>query len=143
VQKILSMISSGIYRCYVNRESQDIMLIPFPLLTRVLSVLVNSSTTELDCTVFDSAYSRNLNNFLLEHALLHCPKISKIKMMNSHTLDAPLGRRNEVILPVEFFKSRWSNLRGINSSHWYLCTEFNLWFIRENFPDIESVNLYC
>jgi hypothetical protein len=133
------MIASGIYQFKVNAKSLDKMLIPFPLLTKVLSLLLNSSVTELDCTVFDSYYSQNFSNFLFKHALSNCPKINKITLMDEKLL--MLDNRSHDILPVELFKGSWNNLRSIHSRQWYLCTDHTLKFIQENYPNIESVSL--
>jgi len=133
VVRFLSMIAAS------NNDEADKMLIPFRHLTKVLGLLVNPSITELDCTAFDgSSGTRKINNFLLEHALKHCLKIRKIKLLNSNSFRMT-SKRDQ--LPVKRFKSSWSNLTIIKSHNDYMCNEKTLKLIRENFPNIELVSL--
>jgi hypothetical protein len=134
VQQILSTIASGI-DIYDEEETDAKSLIPLTQLNKVLSLLVNPSVTELDCTVFDIIFSddnRKFNNLLLKHALKNCPKISKIVFFKSFDCYKEL--------PVKHFKQSWNNLISIKTD--YVCNEDTLKLIKENFPNIESVSLY-
>jgi len=133
VQQLLSMIILETNQLII--DSDKMLNIPLSHLTKVLGLLVNTSVTELDCTVFDSSSdSHNFNNFLLEHALKNCPQISKIELMNS----GKLFNRKQNILPVAHFKKSWSDLKIIKS-HDYICNEKALKLIQQSFPNIESV----
>jgi hypothetical protein len=138
VQQLLSMIVLDTNKLKVV-ESDKVLNITLSHLTKVLGLLVNTSVTELDCTVFDSSSnSHNFNNFLLEHALKNCPQISKIELMNS----GKLFNRKQNILPVAHFKKSWTDLKIIKS-HDYICNEKALKLIQESIPNIEYVLHIC
>jgi hypothetical protein len=138
VQQFLSLIASGTSQFNVNLDA-DQLIIPLPHLTEVLSLLVNPSVTELDCTVFDSSSSnRKFNNFLVKHALQNCPNIRKIELRNQLCATFKPHQHRDT-LPVECFKRSWNNLTSIKSRDDFICNEDTLKFIQENFPNIESV----
>jgi hypothetical protein len=130
VQQVLSVIAK-----------ERLLFIPFAEahLTKVLGLLVNPSVTELNCTAFDHnvTVSREVNNFLVKHALKNCPNITKIELRHEKPL---VSRQNRDTLPVECFKASWNNLKSIKSHNDYICNDDTLKFIQENFPNIESVN---
>jgi hypothetical protein len=133
VQQFLSTIASGMGE-FVKNFDADKMLIPLPHMAKVLTLLMNSCVTELDCTVFDHFTGvHKFNNLLLEHSLKNCPAMSKIKFKNKDSTEFP------DILPVEQFKKSWNDLKSLKSQD-FICNEQTLEFIQENFPDIESVN---
>jgi hypothetical protein len=118
----------------------NIMLIPaLPHLTKVLSLLVNPSVTELDCTVYDGSFSyAKINNLLMKHALQNCPNIRKI---NFGRVEDDI-REYQKRMPIERLKKSWNNLKSIKTEGYYY-EEDTLKFIQENFPNIESDCLDC
>jgi N-acetylglutamate synthase-like GNAT family acetyltransferase len=138
VQRFLSMISSGIYQYNVNRDTEN-LLVPFALMKKVPSLLVNSSVTEINCRAFaDNSTNKNIHNFLLQHALKNCPVLSKIELRCERKLTS-LTIREPEFLPVERFKNSWADLKSIKSRNEYICSVDTLKYIQENFPNIESV----
>jgi hypothetical protein len=131
------MIASSIHQYNDNMEANK-LLIPMPQLTKVLSLLVNSSVTEINCSAFgkkSDEMSRKFNHFLLKHTLKNCPKINKVKLLSKKPFFHLLGKLE--ILPVELFKKSWNDVKSIKSHTEYLCTDDTLKFIQENFPNIE------
>jgi hypothetical protein len=142
VQKFLCTIASSMVRTpYWNYKRVE-LLIPKTHLPEFLSLLLNPSVTELDCTAFDiySGCSPKYNRFLLMHALENCPKISKIEFWKTDSASWSPSSRQAV--PVRFFKKSWNNLKSIKTQADYLFNKKSLKFIQENFPNIESVSLY-
>jgi hypothetical protein len=128
VQQLLSVIASDEMLLISFTKAQSVQ--------KLLGLLVNSSVTELDCSVLDSnPQAGNFSDFLLNHALKNCPKISKIELKNHYRYN------HEQMLPVERFKLSWNNLQSIKSFD-YICNEKTLKLIQENFPNIESVFLF-
>jgi predicted lipase len=132
------MITSGIYQYNVNGDTKN-LLIPFALMKKVLSLLVNSSVTEINCRAFaDNSTNKKIHNFLLQHTLKNCPKLSKIELRCERKLTSLTFREPE-FLPVERFKNSWADLKSIKSRNEYICSVDTLKYIQENFPSIESV----
>jgi hypothetical protein len=133
VQQILSVIASDKKLLIPFTEARSIKVL--------LSLLVNSSVTELNCAVLDRNTSYgNFNDFLLKHALKNCPKISKIELTNPYKV-YNYDYVQEYMLPVESLKMSWNNLRSIKIVD-YICNEKTLKLIQENYPNIESVILF-
>jgi hypothetical protein len=138
VQLFLSMISCGMNQYFINKDAEK-LLVPFALLKKVLSLLVNSSVTEINCrSLDDSGTIKKFHNFLLRHTLKNCPKISKIELRCESNL-THLTICEPEFLPVERFKNSWADLRSIKSRNEYICSVDTLKYIQENFPNIESV----
>ena len=137
VQKFLHTISGmDCGPSNICMEPED-MLIPLKHLTKVLGLLLNPFITELDFTIFDRLpFTPNYIIFLMEYALDNCPKISKIKLMDT-LIYTFYKERN--LLPVERFKQSWNNLKSISCHEDYICIDETLKLIQENIPNIESV----
>jgi hypothetical protein len=130
VQRFFSMLALEIY------EEEDKLLIPLPLLSKFLCLLVNSTVTEINCASFITMGGNlHYNNFLLEHALKNCPKISKIEFLGT---SLTCSTNNSHVLPVERLKKSWSNLKSIKTPD-LICDENTFKLILDNFPSIESV----
>jgi hypothetical protein len=138
VQQFLSMIAIGIHH-FSTFAQEEKLLIPMPLLTKVLGQLVNPNVTELNCMLFDnsifeidnSCFNKD-NDFLAEHALKNCPKISKIGF--NHLKPLMVGGKPQE-LPVELLKKSWINLRTIKTTN-FICKENTLKLIQQNFPNL-------
>jgi hypothetical protein len=133
VQQILSVIASDKKLLNSFTEAR--------LVQNLLSLLVNPSVTELNCSVLDSnPRAGNFSDFLLKHAMKNCPKISKIELTNPYKL-YNYDNVQEYMLPVESLKMSWNNLRSIKLVD-YICNEKTVKLIQENFPNMESVFLF-
>jgi hypothetical protein len=131
VQQFLPMLA------FERNEKKGIMLIHWSHLTKVLAVLVNPMVTEINCASFQTTVGvLTYNDFLVEHALKNCPKISKIKFLSRPSRFA--CKNPLIVLPAERLKKSWSNLTSINASG-YFCDENTLKLMLDNFPSIESV----
>jgi hypothetical protein len=145
------MIASAFGKFNIDMKKVD--LVPLPDLTKVLRLLLNPNVTEFNCTVFDSIEfeSPKFNNFLLNHALVNCPKMSKIELNNRSGRRVPF-KKPQFLFPIERFKQSWNNLLSIQTSQEddhgnYICTddfcnEHTLEVIQQNFPNIELVFSY-
>jgi len=133
VQQLLSEFAS------FASSKKDACLHPY-LTKEELGLLVNPSVTELNCLLFNSISKGPIfSNFLLDHALENCPKITKIELLNRWRR---CDRKTIDTLPVQLFKYRWNNLKSLKCYNDFIVYDNTLRFIQENFPNIESVLLF-